>query len=39
VDYQTQKRYPKDSAFWYGQVIRKNGLEIDPEMNFLTQGD
>ena len=39
VDYQTQKRYPKDSAYWYGQVARKNGLEIDPEMNFLTQGD
>jgi beta-glucosidase len=28
VDYETQKRYPKDSAFWYGQVALKNGLEV-----------
>jgi beta-glucosidase len=28
VDYETQKRFPKESAYWYGQVARKNGLEI-----------
>lgn len=27
VDYSTQKRYPKDSAYWYGKVIRENGIE------------
>lgn len=26
VDFDTQKRYPKDSAFWYRQVIRQNAL-------------
>lgn len=26
VDYATQKRTPKDSAFWYADVIRRNGL-------------
>ncbi|MFZ0544677.1 MAG: GH1 family beta-glucosidase [Candidatus Promineifilaceae bacterium] len=26
VDYETQKRYPKDSAFWYRDVIARNGL-------------
>jgi beta-glucosidase len=26
VDYETQKRYPKDSAFWYRDVIGRNGL-------------
>ncbi|HJS18227.1 MAG TPA: GH1 family beta-glucosidase [Anaerolineales bacterium] len=26
VDYETQKRYLKDSAKWYRNVIRKNGL-------------
>lgn len=25
VDYQTQKRTPKDSAYWYKQVIQQNG--------------
>ena len=25
VDYQTQKRTPKDSYFWYREVIRTNG--------------
>jgi beta-glucosidase len=29
VDYKTQKRYPKDSAYWYGQVVRSNGLESE----------
>lgn len=29
VDYKTLKRYPKDSAYWYGQVAQRNGLEID----------
>lgn len=28
VDYQTQKRYPKDSAYWYANVVRNNGLEV-----------
>ena len=28
VDYETQKRYPKDSAYWYRGVITANGLEI-----------
>ncbi len=26
VDYQTQRRIPKDSALWYKQVIAENGL-------------
>ena len=26
VDYQTQKRTPKDSAYWYRDVIAANGL-------------
>jgi beta-glucosidase len=28
VDYETQKRIPKDSALWYRQVIAENGLTI-----------
>lgn len=28
VDYQTQKRIMKDSAYWYGEVIRQNGENI-----------
>jgi beta-glucosidase len=27
VDYKTQRRFPKDSAAWYGQVARRNLLE------------
>jgi beta-glucosidase len=27
VDYETQMRYPKDSAFWYRDVIARNGLK------------
>jgi len=27
VDYKTQSRVPKDSARWYSEVIRRNGLE------------
>jgi beta-glucosidase len=27
VDYRTQARLPKDSARWYSEVIRRNGLE------------
>jgi beta-glucosidase len=27
VDYATQSRLPKDSARWYSEVIRRNGLE------------
>lgn len=26
MDYETQKRTPKDSAFWYKQVVENNGL-------------
>ncbi len=26
VDYATQKRYPKDSAYWYREVMARNGL-------------
>ena len=26
VDYDTQKRTPKDSALWYSDVIRRNGV-------------
>ncbi len=28
VDYQTQKRIPKDSALWYGRVIAENGENL-----------
>lgn len=28
VDYQTQKRTPKDSAYWYREVIRSGGANI-----------
>ena len=28
VDYQTQKRMKKDSAYWYQDVIRSNGAEL-----------
>lgn len=27
VDYNTQKRTPKQSAYWYGQVARRNSIE------------
>jgi beta-glucosidase len=29
VDYKTQQRYVKDSAYWYGQVVRENGIQLD----------
>ncbi|HSI86788.1 MAG: GH1 family beta-glucosidase [Candidatus Methylacidiphilales bacterium] len=29
VDYETQRRTPKDSAYWYGDVIRSNGGALD----------
>ncbi len=28
VDYETQKRIPKDSAYWYKKVIESNGEEL-----------
>lgn len=28
VDYQTQERTPKDSAYWYAEVIETNGREL-----------
>ena len=28
VDYGTQKRTPKDSAWWYASVIRSNGRDL-----------
>ncbi|MRS05188.1 glycosyl hydrolase family protein, partial [bacterium] len=28
VDYKTQKRTPKTSAYWYGKVIKENGLIV-----------
>jgi beta-glucosidase len=28
VDYQTQKRTPKDSAYWYRDIIRSGGGKI-----------
>ncbi len=28
VDYQTQKRTPKESAYWYRDVIASNGANI-----------
>jgi beta-glucosidase len=28
VDYQTQKRVPKDSFDWYGKVIASNGKNL-----------
>lgn len=28
VDYATQKRIPKDSAYWYGEVCRTNGANL-----------
>ena len=30
VDYATQQRMPKDSALWYRDVIRRNGLPALP---------
>jgi beta-glucosidase len=30
VDYTTQRRVPKDSALWFREVIRRNGLPADP---------
>ena len=34
VDYATQQRTLKDSAHWYGEVVRRNGLEIPAEDDF-----
>ena len=28
VDYQTQKRTPKDSYYWYRDVIRQHGAQL-----------
>jgi beta-glucosidase len=29
VDYTTQQRIPKDSAYWYKDVIASNGAALD----------
>jgi beta-glucosidase len=29
VDYETQQRYPKDSAYWFSGVAKQNGLSLD----------
>jgi beta-glucosidase len=31
VDYATQKRTPKDSAYWYRDVIESNGASLQPD--------
>ena len=31
VDYKTQQRIPKDSAFWYHDVIAANAVDGDEE--------
>ena len=31
VDYETLKRTPKESAYWYSRVIRRNGLDVEAE--------
>lgn len=31
VDYTTQKRTPKDSAYWYSKVIASNGAHLDQD--------
>jgi beta-glucosidase len=31
VDYRTQRRLPKDSALWYRDVVRRNGLAAPPQ--------
>ena len=28
VDYKTQKRIPKDSAYWYKEIIASNGAKL-----------
>lgn len=28
VDYRTQERIPKDSAYWYAEVIKENGENL-----------
>lgn len=28
VDFETQQRYIKDSAYWYSDVIKENGLQV-----------
>ena len=30
VEYGSQSRYPKDSAYWYGDVAKRNGLSEPP---------
>jgi beta-glucosidase len=29
VNFETQERTPKDSAFWYGQISRRNAIELE----------
>lgn len=35
VDFATQRRYLKDSAFWYAKVIASQGACLEPEKNIL----
>jgi beta-glucosidase len=29
IDFSNQQRFPKDSAYWFGQVIQRNGILVD----------
>ena len=39
IDYQTQKRTLKDSAYWYGEVIATNGQKIHEKYHGKGQED
>ena len=41
VDFRTQRRYRKDSSYWYAEVIRTNGANLKPEkdIQFLDHAD
>lgn len=38
VDYQTQNRIPKDSAYWYKRVIESNGASLDDYTQLIDRG-